>query len=92
MIGKIANLAKHRFWSSVLILKLEGGLSGNEIEMIVLEVMEFWDDLLRNQFGSQFLQKLFAVCNEDQRTRIIMALTRFPFMLTSICLNPSGYE
>ncbi|XP_057794373.1 pumilio homolog 12-like [Salvia miltiorrhiza] len=87
MIGKIVSLAKDLVWSSVLILKLEVGMSDNEIEMIVLEVMESCDDLLRNQFGSQFVHKLFAVCNEDQRTRIIMALTR---VLTSICLNPSG--
>lgn len=92
MIGNVMYLAKNPVWSNVLVSKLEEGLGENEIEMILLEVMEFWDDLLRNQFGSQFVQKLFTVCNEDQRTRIIKALTKFPFMLNSICLNSSGYE
>lgn len=90
MVGKVMYLAKSQVWSNVLASKMEEGMSENEIEMILLEVMDYWDDLLRNQFGSQFVQKLFGVCNEDQRTRIIMGLTKFPFMLISICLNSSG--
>lgn len=90
MVGNVVHLAKDQVWSNVLASKMEEGMSENEIEMILVEVMDYWDDLLRNQFGSQFVQRLFSVCNEDQRTRIIMALTRFPFTLISICLNTSG--
>ncbi|KAL1540361.1 pumilio 15-like [Salvia divinorum] len=90
MVGKIAFLAKHQIWSGALVLKLEGGLGVVELNMVLLEVMECWDDLLRNQFGGQFVQKLFTVCDEDQRTRIIMTITRFPFKLISVCLHPSG--
>lgn len=92
MRGRIVSLAKDQVWSSILNLKVEEGLSEEEIEMVLPEVMEFSGDLLRNQFGSHFVQKLFAACNEDQRTRIIMALTKFPFKFITICLNSYGYE
>ncbi|KAI3465291.1 hypothetical protein Pfo_021954 [Paulownia fortunei] len=90
MRGRIVSLAKDQVWSGVLNWKLEEGLSEEEIEMVLPEVMEFLGDLMRNQFGSQFVQKLFVACNEDQRTRIIMALTKFPFKLISVCLNSYG--
>ncbi|KAL0325459.1 UNVERIFIED_CONTAM: Pumilio12 [Sesamum radiatum] len=90
MRGRIVTLAKDQVWSGVLNLKLEEGVSEEEIEMVLPEVMEFLGDLMRNQFGSHFVQKLFVACNENQRTRIIMALTKFPFKLISICLNSYG--
>ncbi|XP_011069769.1 pumilio homolog 12-like [Sesamum indicum] len=90
MRGRIVTLAKDQVWSGMLNLKLEEGVSEEEIEMVLPEVMEFLGDLMRNQFGSHFVQKLFVACNENQRTRIIMALTKFPFKLISICLNSYG--
>ncbi|KAL0294181.1 UNVERIFIED_CONTAM: Pumilio9 [Sesamum angustifolium] len=90
MRGRIVTLAKDQVWSGVLNLKLEEGVSEEEVEMVLPEVMEFLGDLMRNQFGSHFVQKLFVACNENQRTRIIMALTKFPFKLISICLNSYG--
>lgn len=91
MRGGIASFAKDQVLSEILNLKLERGLSENEIDMILSELMECWSDLLRNQFGSQFVHKLFAVCNEDQRTRIIIALVKSPYNLVTICLNSFGY-
>lgn len=91
MRGGIVSWAKDQVLSEILNLKLEEGLSENEIDMILSELMECWSDLLRNQFGSQFVQKLFAVCNEDQRTRIVVALIESPYNLVTICLNSFGY-
>ncbi|PIN22105.1 Translational repressor MPT5/PUF4 and related RNA-binding proteins (Puf superfamily) [Handroanthus impetiginosus] len=88
--GRIASLAKDKHWSGVLNLKLEEGLSTEEIDMILQEVMGFLSDLMKDQFGYQFVQKLFVVCSEIQRTWIILAITKFPFKLISICLNSYG--
>ncbi|KAH6776287.1 hypothetical protein C2S52_013848 [Perilla frutescens var. hirtella] len=90
MSGIVLSLAKDQVWSEILNLKLEEGLREDEIEMILLEVMDFFPDLFMNQFGSQFVQKLFAVCNEDQRSRFIIALTKSPYKLITICLNSFG--
>ncbi|KAK6160638.1 hypothetical protein DH2020_004019 [Rehmannia glutinosa] len=88
--GKIVSLAKDQVGSGLLNLKLEDGLSEGEIEMILQEVIEFLGDLMRNQFGSHFVHKFFVGCNEVQRTRIIIALTEYPYKLISICLNSYG--
>ncbi|GFP89875.1 putative pumilio homolog 8 chloroplastic [Phtheirospermum japonicum] len=71
-------------------LDLEVGLSEQEIEMVFPQVVECLCDLMRNQFGSNFVHKFFVACNEDQRTRIIMALTKSPYKLITICLNSYG--
>ncbi|KAL8058718.1 hypothetical protein ABFS82_03G037700 [Erythranthe guttata] len=91
MRGKIVSLANDQIWSRALNLKLETGSSNELIESILPEVMASLGDLLRNQFGGDFVQKLFvSCCNEDQRTRIIVALTKSPPQLISICLNSLG--
>ncbi|KZV54546.1 pumilio8, chloroplastic [Dorcoceras hygrometricum] len=65
-------------------------MDDREIEILLSEVMEFLFELMKNQFGSQFFEKLFVFCNEEQRTRIILALTKFPFKLINVCVNSNG--
>ncbi|XP_073127988.1 pumilio homolog 15-like [Henckelia pumila] len=88
--GKIVPLARDQLWSDILKLKLEEGMDEREIETVLSEVMEFLYELMKNQFGSQFFEKLFVFCNEEQRTRIIFALTKFPFKLINVCVNSNG--
>lgn len=92
MRGRIVSLAKDQKWSSLLNSTLEEGLSEQQIEMILPEVLHFSSDLLSNQFGSQFFLKLFAACNEDQRNTIIISLISYPFNFINLCLNTYGYE
>ncbi|KAL3655257.1 hypothetical protein CASFOL_001043 [Castilleja foliolosa] len=86
--GKIVSLAEEQMLSGAL--DLEEGFSEQEIEMVFPQVVESLCNLMRNQFGSNFVHKLFVACNEDQRTRIIMALTKSPYKLITICLNSHG--
>ncbi|CAI9763043.1 unnamed protein product [Fraxinus pennsylvanica] len=88
--GRIVSLAKDPMWSVILMSKLEEGLTLPSLEMVLSEVLEFLSDVIANQFGSQFLQKLFMVCNVEQRTRIIFTLTTNPFKFINICLHSFG--
>lgn len=87
--GRLVSLAKDQYWSRILQAKfLEP--SREEIEMVISEVIEYIGDLMKNQFGNYLVQKLIAVCNEDQRTMIILSVTKTASQLISICLNPHG--
>ncbi|XP_022870017.1 pumilio homolog 12-like [Olea europaea var. sylvestris] len=88
--GRIVSLAKDQTWSGILKFKLDEGLTLPRLEMVLSEVLEFLSDVITNQSGSQFLLKLFMVCNVEQRSRIILRLTRCPFQFINICLNSHG--
>ncbi|CAA2944880.1 pumilio homolog 12-like [Olea europaea subsp. europaea] len=88
--GRIVSLAKDQTWSGILKFKLDEGLTLPRLEMVLSEVLEFLTDVITNQSGSQFLLKLFMVCNVEQRSRIILRLTRCPFQFINICLNSHG--
>lgn len=88
--GIIAPLAKQQNASRILQSKFENP-SEDEIEMVLSEVINDVGDLMKNEFGNFLIQKLIAVCNEDQRTRIIRSVTRAPFQLICICVDHIGY-
>lgn len=88
--GKIVFLAKDQNGSRILQEKLDKPDEG-VIEMVVSEVLDYMADLMKNQFGSYFLQKLFGFCSEEQRTKIIIAVTKNSFQFVGICLNAHGY-
>ncbi|EPS60796.1 hypothetical protein M569_14008 [Genlisea aurea] len=88
--GRIVQLAKHQPSSAGLISKLDRGVVGVEIDMILPEVLASLDELLVDQFGNRFVQSLFSICNEDQRTMILIALTQPPAKFFSICTNQYG--
>ncbi|KAL3514398.1 hypothetical protein ACH5RR_027115 [Cinchona calisaya] len=89
MRGKILPLAKDQRGSKILQAKLDY-LNEVEVEMAMSEVLDYLSDLMKNQFGSYFIQKLFDICTEKQRTRIILAVSKNSFQLIDICLNPNG--
>ncbi|XP_052190626.1 pumilio homolog 12-like isoform X2 [Diospyros lotus] len=87
--GQVVNLAKDQFGCRLLQKKFENPKE-DEIEMAVSEVVSHTGELIRDQFGNYLIQKLMKVGNEKQRSRIILSITRTPFQLFSICLNPHG--
>lgn len=88
--GKIVSLAKDQ--NGCRILQDNLVFFDNEgTEIVLSEVIEYVGDLMKNQSGSYLIQKLFSVCSEEQRTNIILAVTKKPFQLVAICLNPFGY-
>ncbi|GAA0186573.1 hypothetical protein Leryth_017149 [Lithospermum erythrorhizon] len=87
--GRLVSLAKDQNWSKILQMKIaEQNIEENEF--VLSEVIGSLTDLLKNQFGSYFVQKIFLHCNEEQRTRIIVAVTSVPYQLVSVCLCSHG--
>ncbi|XP_009795534.1 pumilio homolog 15-like [Nicotiana sylvestris] len=87
--GKVVALAKDQQGSKILQAKLEKG-NKEEIEVVLSEVIDCVTDLLKNQSGSYVIQKLFVVCNEEQRTTIIQAITRTNLQFVNICFSQHG--
>ncbi|XP_060199361.1 pumilio homolog 15-like [Lycium barbarum] len=87
--GKVVNAAKDQHGSKMLQANLEKG-NNEEIEIVLSEVVEYVGDLMKNQSGSYVIQKLFVVCNEEQRTTIIQAITRNSHQFIGICFSQHG--
>ncbi|KAK1366896.1 Pumilio isogenyy domain family member 4 [Heracleum sosnowskyi] len=89
MKGGIVAYAMDQHWCRVLQAKFTEP-SQEEIEMVLSEVIDCLDELMKNPFGNYLVQSLIAVCNEEQRNRIILSVTKNTFQLVNICCNPHG--
>lgn len=89
--GRIASMAKDQQSCRILQRTMEG-LKNEEINIIFLEVIEHVGDLMLDPYGNYVVQKLVELCNEEQRTHILLVLTRIDFRLVTICLNMHGYD
>ncbi|CAI9115921.1 OLC1v1016935C2 [Oldenlandia corymbosa var. corymbosa] len=89
MRGRFVSISKDHNGSKILQAKLDEP-NAEEIELVLCEVIDHVADLMKNQSGSYFVQKLFGVCTEEQRTRIIAAITKNSFQLVDVCLNFNG--
>ncbi|KAJ8541166.1 hypothetical protein K7X08_001982 [Anisodus acutangulus] len=87
--GKMVTYANDQQGSKMLQAKLEKG-NKEEIENVLSEVIDYVGDLMKNQSGSYVIQKLFVVCNEEQRTTIIQAITRSTHQFIGICFSQHG--
>ena len=88
--GHILYLAKDQYGSKFLQYKLKNPKEG-EIEMVLSEVMQHLCELMQHQFGNYVYQRLVEACNENQRTRIILAVTQSRVQFSGLCLNSYGY-
>ncbi|KAK3231270.1 hypothetical protein Dsin_003151 [Dipteronia sinensis] len=61
-----------------------------ELDMIFLELIDHVCDLMVDPFGNYVLQKLVEVCSDEQRTHILLMLTKNNFQLVRICLDMHG--
>ncbi|RAL40567.1 hypothetical protein DM860_006637 [Cuscuta australis] len=87
--GKILALANDQTGCRILQHNLNLW-TNEEVDVVLNELIDFAGHLLKHPSGSYLIQKLFSVCSEEQRLRIILALARTPFELISICLNAIG--
>ncbi|XP_019152617.1 PREDICTED: pumilio homolog 9-like isoform X2 [Ipomoea nil] len=87
--GKIISLGKDQTGCRILQHSLNFWTT-EEIEVVLSEVIDSLVDLMNHQSGSYLIQKLFSLCSDEQKLRIILALTMNPYDLVYICLNSFG--
>ncbi|KAK8624770.1 hypothetical protein V6N13_089656 [Hibiscus sabdariffa] len=61
-----------------------------DVEIIFKEIIDHVVELMMNPFGNYLMQKLLEVCNEEQRMRILLMVTKEPGQLVKISLNTHG--
>lgn len=89
LMGKIISFATDQTGCRILQHSLNFWTT-EELEVVLSEVIDSMSYLLKNQSASYLIQKLFSVCSDEQKLRIVLALTRTPFELVYICLNSFG--
>ncbi|XP_071686865.1 pumilio homolog 12-like [Rutidosis leptorrhynchoides] len=87
--GRIYNLAKDQNGCRVLQSLFERSTL-EDVEIVVSEVVDFISELMTDQFGNYLIQKLVAVCNDNQITRILFSLIKAPTEIIFVCMNPHG--
>ncbi|KAJ4916392.1 hypothetical protein Rs2_01942 [Raphanus sativus] len=87
--GYIYLMAKDQHGCRSLQKILEDGASLDTMA-IFNEVFPHVVELMIHPFGNYLMQKLLDVCNEEQRTMIILLVTSEPGLLVRIALNAHG--
>ncbi|KAK4274642.1 hypothetical protein QN277_017836 [Acacia crassicarpa] len=87
--GSMLSLAKNKSGSQ-LLQEMMTGLKAEEIALILSELIEHVSELMLDPFGNYVFQKILEVCTEEQRTQIILTLTKAKFQLVNISFNMHG--
>ncbi|KAI9118362.1 hypothetical protein K1719_010694 [Acacia pycnantha] len=87
--GSMLSLAKNQYGSQRL-QEMMTGLKAEEIALILSELIEHVSELMLDPFGNYVFQKMLEVCTEEQRTQIILTLTKAKFQLVDISFNMHG--
>lgn len=88
--GYIYHCAKDQSGCRLLQRKFEEGRR-QDVDRIVSGVIGHVADLMINPFGNFLVQRLLDVCTEEQRTGIVVELTRDPSDIIRVSLNTHGY-
>lgn len=89
--GKILALAKDQVGCRILQEKMKSLNSQEEVSFVFSELIGSVIELMLDPSGNYVFQKLVEICNEEQRTRIILMVTNNNFQLVNICLDAHGY-
>jgi hypothetical protein len=86
--GYMYHVAKDQHGCRFLQQRLDDGK--READFIFAGVARHAVDLMVNPFGNYLMQKLLAVCDQEQRMGVVLTLTKEPFVLVRISLNVHG--
>ncbi|KAL4359089.1 hypothetical protein HN51_018809 [Arachis hypogaea] len=87
--GKVVMMAKDQNGSRILRQKLER-LTPQEVSLAFLEMINHFAELMVDPCGSKVVLDILKLIREQQRTLIIMMITKVNLQLVEICLNPHG--
>ncbi|KAF0889597.1 hypothetical protein E2562_029271 [Oryza meyeriana var. granulata] len=86
--GFLYHIARDQHGCRFLQQRLDDGK--REVDFIFAGVARHAVELMVNPFGNYLMQKLLAVCDDDQRMAIVLTLTKDPFVLVRVSLNVHG--
>ncbi|KAL1534331.1 pumilio 9-like [Salvia divinorum] len=87
--GFIHAIAKDQNGCRILQKIFEQGTC-QDVQIIFNEIIDHVVELMVNPFGNYLMQKLLEVCNEEQKTQILLRVTEEPGELVRISLNTHG--
>ncbi|CAN1274346.1 Pumilio homolog 12 [Linum perenne] len=87
--GKILSLAQDQSGCR-LLQRIIGTKKVEEIGYVFSELIDHIGQLMLDQLGNYVVQKLIEVCSDEQRTQILITLTRNEIQLQNICLSTCG--
>ncbi|XP_052190118.1 putative pumilio homolog 7, chloroplastic isoform X1 [Diospyros lotus] len=87
--GYVYYMAKDQHGCRLLQKMFDKG-NQQDVQMIFHGIINHVIELMMNPFGNYLMQKLLDVCNEEQRTQIILMVTEEPENLVRISLNTHG--
>ena len=87
--GYIYDIAKDQHGCRFLQKIFDEGTS-QDVQIIFNEIIDHVLELMVNPFGNYLMQKLLEVCNEEQKTHILLRVTEEPGELVRISLNTHG--
>ncbi|XP_052190119.1 putative pumilio homolog 7, chloroplastic isoform X2 [Diospyros lotus] len=87
--GYVCCMAKDQHGCRLLQKMFDKG-NQQDVQMIFNGIISHVIELMMNPFGNYLMQKLLDVCNEEQRTQIILMVTEEPENLVRISLNTHG--
>ncbi|EOA22347.1 hypothetical protein CARUB_v10002964mg [Capsella rubella] len=87
--GSVYLMAKDQLGCRFLQKLIE---QGRFLDVVIIyeEVINHVTELSMDQFGNYFIQKLLQVCDEEQRTQILIRLTSRPGLLVKVSINTYG--
>ncbi|CAL0318301.1 unnamed protein product [Lupinus luteus] len=87
--GHIHLIAKDQYGCRFLQRVFDEG-TPQDVQVIFNEIVNHVVELMMNPFGNYLMQKLLDVCNEEQRTHMLLIITEEPGQLVRISLNTHG--
>ncbi|KAK7383194.1 hypothetical protein VNO78_28867 [Psophocarpus tetragonolobus] len=88
--GRILSLAKDSVGCRILQERMKNLTSREEVSFVFSELIGNVIQLMLDHSGNYVFQKLMEICNEEQRTNIILMVTKTDFQLVNICLDVHG--
>uniref|UniRef100_A0A0D9XZH4 PUM-HD domain-containing protein n=1 Tax=Leersia perrieri TaxID=77586 RepID=A0A0D9XZH4_9ORYZ len=86
--GFMYHIARDQHGCRFLQQRLDDGK--REVDFIFAGVARHAVELMVNPFGNYLMQKLLAVCDDEQRMAVVLTLTKDAFVLVRISLNVHG--
>lgn len=88
--GFMYHIARDQHGYQFLQQRLDNGK--REVDFIFAGVARHTVELTVNPFGNYLVQKLLAVCDDEQRMGVVLTLTKETLVLVKISLNVHGTE